>query len=81
MALQFALRIERATRKNCQLAPAQRVAMKMGRRLRGASVTSRTILITAGVKQIGMSVEMVRDAPSYHQSGSDRLAGGPRKGF
>ena len=35
------LRVERATRKNSQLAPAQRVAMKMGRRLRCSSVTYR----------------------------------------
>ena len=47
-------------RKNSQLAPAQRVAMKMGRRLRCSSVTYR-----------------FRYAPSYRQSGSDRLAGGP----
>jgi len=47
-------------RKNSQLALAQRVAMKMGRRLRCSSVTYR-----------------FRYAPSYRQSGSDRLAGGP----
>src|SRR5580658_6902274 len=35
------IRVERATRKNSQLAPAQRVAMKMGRRLRCSSVTYR----------------------------------------
>ena len=34
-------RVCRATRKNSQLAPAQRVAMKMDRRLRCASVTYR----------------------------------------
>src|ERR1700676_1470603 len=55
----FVIRVERATRKNSQLAPAQRVAMKMGR-LRCSSVTNR-----------------FRYAPSYRQSGSDRLAGGP----
>src|SRR5580692_9676111 len=37
----FVIRVERATRKNSQLAPAQRVAMKMGRRLRCSSVTYR----------------------------------------
>jgi hypothetical protein len=35
------IRVERATRKNSQLAAAQRVALKMGRRLRCSSVTSR----------------------------------------
>jgi hypothetical protein len=35
------IRKERATRKNSQLAAAQRVAMKMGRWLRCSSVTSR----------------------------------------
>jgi hypothetical protein len=43
-----------------QPAAAQRVALKMGRRLRGSSVTYR-----------------FRYGPSYWQSGSDRLAGGP----
>ncbi len=33
--------VERATRKNSQLAAAQRVALKMGRRLRCSSVTYR----------------------------------------
>jgi len=33
------IRVERATRKNSQLATARRVAMKMGRRLRCSSVT------------------------------------------
>src|SRR6202043_307939 len=37
----FVIRVERATRKNSPLAPAQRVAMKMGRRLRCSSVTYR----------------------------------------
>src|ERR1700681_2140103 len=37
----FVIRVERATRKNSQLAPAQRVAMKMGRRPRCSSVTYR----------------------------------------
>src|SRR5580692_2145534 len=37
----FVVRVERATRKNSQLAPARRVAMKMGRRLRCSSVTYR----------------------------------------
>jgi hypothetical protein len=53
------IRVERATRKNGQLATAQWVAMKMGRRLRCSSVTYR-----------------FRYAPSYRQSGSDRLADG-----
>jgi hypothetical protein len=35
------IRVERATRKNSQLAAARRVAMKMGRRLRCSSVTYR----------------------------------------
>jgi hypothetical protein len=35
------IRVERATRKNSQLAAAQRVALKMGRRLRCLSVTYR----------------------------------------
>src|SRR6201984_541672 len=35
------IRKERATRKNSQLATAQRIAMKMGRRLRCSSVTYR----------------------------------------
>ena len=35
------IRAERATRKNSQLAAAQRVALKMGRRLRCSSVTYR----------------------------------------
>src|ERR1700724_1837896 len=56
----FVIRVERATRKNSQLAPAQRVALKMGRRRRCSSVTYQ-----------------FRYAPSYRQSGSDRLAGGP----
>jgi hypothetical protein len=34
-------RVERATRKNSQPAAAQRVALKMGRRLRSSSVTFR----------------------------------------
>jgi hypothetical protein len=38
------IRAERATRKNSQLAAARRVALKMGRRLRCSSVTSRTSL-------------------------------------
>ena len=37
----FVIPVERATRKNSQLAPAQRVAMKMDRRLRCSSVTYR----------------------------------------
>jgi hypothetical protein len=37
----FVIRVERATRKNSPLAPAQGVAMKMGRRLRCSSVTYR----------------------------------------
>jgi len=53
-------RAERETRKNSQLAAAQRVGLKMGRRLRCSSVTYP-----------------FRYAPSYRQSGSDRLAGGP----
>jgi hypothetical protein len=47
-------------RKTAALAAAQRVALKMGRRLRCSSVTYR-----------------FRYAPSYRQSGSDRLAVGP----
>ena len=35
------IRVEQATRKNSQLATAQRVALKMGRRLRCSSVTYR----------------------------------------
>jgi hypothetical protein len=35
------IRVERATRKNSQLAAAHRVALKMGRRLRCSSVTYR----------------------------------------
>src|ERR1700693_108012 len=35
------IRVERAARKNSQLAPAQRVVMKMARRLRCSSVTYR----------------------------------------
>src|ERR1700736_6747916 len=35
------IRVEKATQKNSQLAPARRVAMKMGRRLRCSSVTYR----------------------------------------
>jgi hypothetical protein len=35
------IRVERATRKNSQLAAAQRLALKMGRRLRCSSVTYR----------------------------------------
>ena len=35
------IRVERATRKNSQLAAARRVALKMGRRLRCSSVTYR----------------------------------------
>ena len=52
--------VERATRENSQPAAAQRVALKMGRRLRCSPVTYR-----------------FRYVPSYCQSGSDRLAGGP----
>jgi len=59
----------RATRKNSQLAAARRVALKMGRRPRCSSVTSRTIFGPAGENQIGG--KMVRDAPS------SRFAGGP----
>jgi hypothetical protein len=36
------IRVERATRKNSQLAAARRVALKMGRRLRCSSVTYRS---------------------------------------
>src|SRR5580693_1885453 len=35
------IRVERATRKNGQLAAARRIALKMGRRLRCSSVTYR----------------------------------------
>jgi hypothetical protein len=58
-------------------APARRVAMKMGRRLRCSSVTSRTIFTLLLIWVSLASVKMVRDAPSHRQSGSDRLADGP----
>ena len=51
------IQVERATRKNSQPAAARRVALKMGRRLRCSSVTSRTILIPAGKNQICRSVK------------------------
>jgi hypothetical protein len=51
--------------------------MKIGRRLRCSSVTSRTIFILTGQEPNSGSIKMVRDAPSNCQSGSDRLAGGP----
>ena len=38
----FVIRVERATRKNSQLAAARRVALKMGRLLRCSSVTYRS---------------------------------------
>src|ERR1700738_5576063 len=47
------IRVKRATRKNSQLAAAGRVALKMGRRPRCSSVTSRTIFVPAGENQIG----------------------------
>src|SRR3984893_6016465 len=47
------IRVKRATRKNSQLAAARRVALKMGRRPRCSSVTSRTIFVPAGENQIG----------------------------
>jgi hypothetical protein len=50
-------RVERATQKNSQLAAAQRVALKMGRRLRCSSVTSRTILIPPEENKIWRSVK------------------------
>jgi hypothetical protein len=71
------IRVERATRKNSQLAAARRVALKMGRRLRCSSVTSRTIFILPAYGGLPVSIKMVRDAPSNRQSGSDRLADGP----
>src|SRR5208337_3813612 len=59
--------VERATRKNSQLAAARRVALKMGRRLRCSSVTSRTIFVPCGRKPY-RSVKMVRDAPPIASS-------------
>jgi len=50
-------RVERATRKDSQLTAARRVALKMGRRRRCSSVTSRTILIPAGKNQICRSLK------------------------
>gem|GEM_PF-6955552 len=47
------IRAERATRKNSQPATALRVALKMGRRRRCSSVTSRTIFVSAGENHIG----------------------------
>jgi hypothetical protein len=46
------IRVERATRKNGQLATAQWVAMKMGRRLRCSSVTSSTSLTSRRANQL-----------------------------
>jgi hypothetical protein len=60
-----------AAEENSQLAPAQRVAMKMGRRPRCSSVTSRTSLRAAEANQTITSLKLVRDAPS------SRLADGP----
>src|SRR5258708_37914315 len=57
------IRVERATRKNSQLAAAQRVALKMGRRLRCLSGTSRTILYRRGRKQLGGGGNMVGGGP------------------
>src|SRR5271165_2909447 len=56
------IRAERATRKNSQLAVARRVALKMGRRLRCSSVTSRPILYRR--EKTRSERKMVRDAPS-----------------
>jgi|SRR5271166_858655 len=56
------IRVERATRKNSQLAAARRVALKMGQRLRCSSVTSRTIFVPAG--ETRSERKMLRDAPS-----------------
>jgi len=58
------IRVERATRKNSQPAAARRVALKMGRRLRCSSVTSRTSLRAAEANQTATSLKLVRDAPS-----------------
>jgi len=58
-----------AGRKNSQLAVVHGVALKMGRRLRCSSVTSRTIFILQGKEPNNGSIKMVRDAPSYCQSG------------
>src|SRR5215472_6577137 len=69
------IRAERATRKNSQPAAAQRVALKMGRRPRCSSITSRSIFTFRLLWSLAPSVKMGRDAPSYCQSGSDRLAG------
>src|SRR5580692_4786318 len=65
------IRVERATRKNSQPAAARRVALKMGRRLRCSSVTSRTSLRGAEANQTATGLKLVRDAPS------SRLADGP----
>ena len=68
---------ERATRKNSQLAAAQGVALKMGRRLRCSSVTSRSTFMLSGREQKWKSIKVGRDAPSYCQSASDRLCRRP----
>jgi hypothetical protein len=54
-------------RKNGQLAAARRVALKMGRRLRCSSVTSRTSVTLLAIWLGSATVKLVRDA----------LAGGP----
>ena len=58
--------------------------MKMGRRLRCSSVTYRSIRRAVACSWPASNalskrqrVERARYAPSYRQSGSDRLAGGP----
>src|SRR4029077_14227944 len=49
--------------KNSQLAPAQRVAMKMGRRRRCSSVTSRTTFMLPSRPRVPGVYKVVRDAP------------------
>jgi len=53
------IRAERATRKNSQLAAAQRVALKMGRRLRCSSVTYR-------FRRIALDMRPPRALPAAH---------------
>src|SRR6478736_1638967 len=45
------IRVERATRKNSQLAAARRVALKMGRLLRCSSVTYRSDMLLPHASQ------------------------------
>jgi hypothetical protein len=71
------IRGERATRKNSQLAAAQKVALKMGGRVRCSSVTSRPSFFAERWRGEMAEGKLERDAPSYRQSDWDRLAGGP----